>query len=142
SVIDTGGYVIASDDVYEAEIRKQVKVAIDEASVILFVVDCIDGMTGVDEDFAKELRGTEKPILIVANTSDKPERLLAASEFYLRGLGNNEVFPIPATSGSGTGELLDEIIKHFEDEGEEDPEAGIPKIAILGRPNVGKSSYL
>src|SRR5690606_19564604 len=127
---------------YEAEKRKQVKLAIDEASVILFVVDCIVGMTGLDEDFAKELRGTVKPIFIVANKADNPDRLLADSEFYSLGLGNNEVFPISATSGSGTGELLDEIIKHWEEEGEEDPEAGIPKIAILGRPNVGKSSFL
>ena len=142
SVIDTGGYVIGSDDIYEAEIRKQVKLAIEEASVILFVVDCMDGVTGLDEDFAKELRGTEKPIFIVANKADNQERLLTANEFYSLGLGSNEVYSISATSGSGTGDLLDEVIKHFTEEGLEDPEAGIPKISILGRPNVGKSSFL
>lgn len=142
SVIDTGGYVIGSDDIYEAEIRKQVKLAIEEANVILFVVDCFDGVTGLDEDFAKELRSTEKPIYIVANKADTSERLFAANEFYSLGLGNNEVFPLSAATGSGTGELLDEVIGHFEEEGTEDPDFGIPKISILGRPNVGKSSFL
>lgn len=142
SVIDTGGYVIGSDDMYEAEIRKQVKLAIEEANVILFVVDCLDGLTDLDKDFANELRGSKKPIFIVANKADSPEKSLLAAEFYALGLGENEVFPIAAVSGSGTGDLLDEVIKHFPDEGEEDPDEGIPKIAILGRPNVGKSSFL
>ncbi len=142
SVIDTGGYVTGSEDVFEAEIRKQVKLAIDEASVILFVVDCQVGLTGLDEEFANVLRGTKKPIYIVANKADQQSNLLMASEFYGLGLGDNEVFPIAAISGSGTGELLDELIKHFPDEGIEDPDAGIPKISILGRPNVGKSSFL
>lgn len=142
SVIDTGGYVIGSDDMYEAEIRKQVKLAIEEANVILFVVDCLDGLTDMDKDFANELRGSKKPIFIVANKADSPEKSLLAAEFYALGLGENEVFPIAAVSGSGTGDLLDEVIKHFPDEGEEDPDEGIPKIAILGRPNVGKSSFL
>lgn len=142
SVIDTGGYVIGSDDIYESEIRKQVKLAIEEASVILFVVDCFDGITGLDEEFAKELRGSTKPILIVANKADTAERVIAASEFYSLGLQGNEVYPISAATGSGTGELLDELIKHFEEEGLEDPDFGIPKISILGRPNVGKSSFL
>src|SRR5690606_22547359 len=92
--------------------------------------------------FAKELRGTEKPIFIVANKADNQERLLTANEFYSLGLGSNEVYSISATSGSGTGDLLDEVIKHFTEDGTEDPEAGIPKISILGRPNVGKSSFL
>ncbi|WP_373520644.1 ribosome biogenesis GTPase Der [Aquiflexum sp.] len=142
SVIDTGGYVIGSDDMYEAEIRKQVKLAIEEANVILFVVDCLDGLTDMDKDFANELRGSKKPIFIVANKADSPEKSLLAAEFYALGLGENEVYPIAAVSGSGTGDLLDEVIKHFPDEGEEDPDEGIPKIAILGRPNVGKSSFL
>ncbi|EKB48642.1 ribosome biogenesis GTPase Der [Cecembia lonarensis] len=142
SVIDTGGYVTGSDDVYEAEIRKQVKLAIDEANVILFVVDCHDGLTDLDKEFANELRGSKKPIFIVANKADSAEKALMAAEFYALGLGDNDVFPIAAVSGSGTGDILDEVIKHFPDEGEEDPEAGIPKIAILGRPNVGKSSFL
>ncbi len=142
SVIDTGGYVIGSDDVLEAEIRKQVKLAIEEANVILFVVDCLDGLTDLDKDFAAELRTSKKPIYIVANKADSPEKSMLAAEFYGLGLGDNDVFPIAAVSGSGTGDLLDEVIKHFPDEGEEDPDAGIPKIAILGRPNVGKSSFL
>lgn len=142
SVIDTGGYVTGSDDVYEAEIRKQVKLAIEEANVILFVVDCLDGLTDLDKEFANELRSTKKPIYIVANKADSPEKALLAAEFYSLGLTDHEIFPIAAVSGSGTGDLLDEVIKHFADEGEEDPDAGIPKIAILGRPNVGKSSFL
>lgn len=142
SVIDTGGYVIGSDDIYESEIRKQVKLAIEEASVILFVVDCFDGVTGLDQDFAEELRGSDKPIYVVANKADNSERLLAATEFYSLGLGANEVFPLSAATGSGTGELLDEVIKNFEEEGLEDPDSGIPKISILGRPNVGKSSFV
>ncbi|WP_304516705.1 ribosome biogenesis GTPase Der [Cecembia rubra] len=142
SVVDTGGYVTGSDDVFEAEIRKQVKLAIEEASVILFVVDCLDGLTDLDKEFANELRSTKKPIFIVANKADSPEKALLSAEFYGLGLGDNEVFPIAAVSGSGTGDLLDEVIKHFPDSGEEDPDEGIPKIAILGRPNVGKSSFL
>ena len=142
SVIDTGGYVMGSEDVFEAEIRKQVKLAIEEASVILFVVDCQVGLTGLDEEFANVLRGTKKPIFIVANKADQQNNVLMSSEFYGLGLGDNEIFPIAAISGSGTGELLDELIKHFPDEGIEDPDAGIPKISILGRPNVGKSSFL
>ena len=142
SVIDTGGYVTGSDDVFEAEIRKQVKVAIEEASVILFVVDCHDGLTDLDKEFAQELRSSKKPIFIVANKADNAEQMLAASEFYAMGLGDNPVFPVAAVSGSGTGDLLDEIIQHFPEQGEEDPDEGIPKIAILGRPNVGKSSFL
>lgn len=142
SVIDTGGYVIGSDDVFEAEIRKQVKLAIEEANVILFVVDCLDGLTDLDKDFAAELRSSKKPIFIVANKADSPEKSMLAAEFYGLGLGDNDVYPIAAVSGSGTGDLLDEVIKHFPDEGEEDPDSGIPKIAILGRPNVGKSSFL
>lgn len=142
SVIDTGGYVTGSDDVYEAEIRKQVNLALDEASVILFVVDCIDGLTDLDKEFANELRSSKKPIYLVANKADTQERMFMANEFYELGIGNEKIFPIAAVSGSGTGDLLDELITHFEDEGIENPDLGIPKIAILGRPNVGKSSFL
>ncbi len=142
SVIDTGGYVTGSEDVFEAEIRKQVKLAIEEADAILFVVDCIDGLTDLDMDFANELRGTKKPLFIVANKADNREKAMAAHEFYSLGISDFEIFPVAAASGSGTGELLDEVIKHFENDGEEDPDAGIPKISILGRPNVGKSSFL
>jgi GTP-binding protein len=142
SVIDTGGYVTGSEDLYEAEIRKQVKLAIEEADVILFVVDCHDGMTDLDEEFANELRGNKKPLYIVANKADNQEKAFMSHEFYSLGLTDLEVFPIAAASGSGTGELLDAIITHFEEDGIEDPDAGIPKISILGRPNAGKSSFL
>jgi GTP-binding protein len=142
SVIDTGGYVTGSEDLYEAEIRKQVKLAIEEADVILFVVDCHDGMTDLDEEFANELRSNKKPLYIVANKADNQEKSFMSHEFYSLGLNNLEVFPIAAASGSGTGELLDSLITHFEEDGLEDPDAGIPKISILGRPNAGKSSFL
>ena len=142
SVIDTGGYVTGSDDVFEAEIRKQVTLALEEASVVLFVVDCHDGLTDLDKEFANVLRTSKKPVYIVANKADNQSQVLMSSEFYALGLGDNEVFPIAAISGSGTGELLDAVISNFPDEGIEDPDAGIPKISILGRPNVGKSSFL
>jgi GTPase len=142
SVIDTGGYVTGSDDVFEAEIRKQVTLALEEASVVLFVVDCHDGLTDLDKEFANVLRTSKKPIYIVANKADNQSQVLMSTEFYALGLGENEVFPIAAISGSGTGELLDAVVSNFPDEGIEDPDAGIPKISILGRPNVGKSSFL
>ena len=142
SVIDTGGYVTGSEDLYEAEIRKQVKLAIEEADVILFIVDCHDGMTELDEEFANELRGNKKPLFVVANKADNQEKSFMSHEFYSLGLTDLEIFPVAAASGSGTGELLDAIISHFKDDGEEDPDAGIPKISILGRPNAGKSSFL
>ncbi|REG92139.1 ribosome biogenesis GTPase Der [Algoriphagus antarcticus] len=142
SVIDTGGYVTGSTDMYEAEIRKQVKLAIEEADVILFIVDCHTGLTDLDSEFAKELRSSKKPIYVVANKADNQEKSFAAHEFYALGVSDFEVYPIASASGSGTGELLDEVITHFEEEGDEDPDANTPKISILGRPNVGKSSFL
>lgn len=141
TVIDTGGYVTGSQDKFESEIRKQVKLAIDEASAVIFMVDCKDGLTGFDKEFANVLRTSKKPIFLTANKADTPEKTMLASEFYALGL-EGEVFPVSAENGSGTGELLDEIVKVFPSEGLEDPDAGIPKIAILGRPNVGKSSFL
>lgn len=140
TVIDTGGYVTGSEDKFESQIRKQVKLAIDEASAVIFMVDSKDGVTGFDKDFANVLRTSKKPIFIAANKSDTPDKAVFASEFYELGLG--EVYPISAENGGGTGELLDELIKTFPSEGVEDPDAGIPKITILGRPNVGKSSFL
>ena len=142
SVIDTGGYVTGSEDLYEAEIRKQVKLAIEEADVVLFVVDCHDGMTDLDEEFANELRSNKKPLYVVANKADNQEKAFMAHEFYSLGLTDLEIFPIAAASGSGTGELLDAIITHFEEDGIEDPDADIHKISILGRHNAGKSSFL
>lgn len=140
TVIDTGGYVHGSDDVFEGAIRDQVVEAMNEASVILFMADCHDGLTDLDKDFAKVVRGLKKPILTVANKADTAEWSYQSAEFY--GLGLGEVFPISSASGSGTGELLDEVVKHFEDDGRENPEDGIPRIAILGRPNAGKSSFV
>lgn len=141
TVIDTGGYVTGSQDKFESEIRKQVKLAIDEASAVIFVVDCKDGLTGFDKDFANVLRTSKKPIFLAANKADTPEKSMLAAEFYELGL-EGEVFPISAENGGGTGELLDAVVKIFPSEGLEDPDAGIPKVAILGRPNVGKSSFL
>jgi len=141
TVIDTGGYVHGSDDIFESEINKQVELAIQEADVILFMVDVDAGLTGLDEEFANILRRSDKPILIVANKADTTARAQQMNEFYTLGIGE-EIYPISSQSGSGTGELLDEVVRHFEDEGIEDPDAGIPKIAVLGRPNVGKSSFI
>ncbi len=140
TVIDTGGYVTGSDDKFEGAIRKQVEIALEEASVIIFMVDCFDGMTGLDKDFAKIVRTTKTPVYIAANKADNTERAFMIGEFYSLGLG--EVFAISSANGSGTGEILDEVVKHFPDEGEENPNEGIPRIAILGRPNVGKSSFI
>lgn len=140
TVIDTGGYVTGSEDKFESEIRKQVKLAIDEASAIIFMVDCRDGLTGFDKEFANVLRTSKKPIFVAANKADTPDKAIYAAEFYELSVG--EVYPISSENGGGTGELLDEVVKTFPTEGVEDPNAGIPKIAIVGRPNVGKSSLL
>jgi GTP-binding protein len=141
TVIDTGGYATGSEDKFELEIRKQVKLAIDEASAVIFMVDCRDGLTGFDKDFANVLRTSKKPIFVAANKADTPDKTMLANEFYELGL-EGEIYPISAENGSGTGELLDDLIKLFPSEGVEDPDAGIPRIAIVGRPNVGKSSLL
>ncbi len=140
TVIDTGGYVTGSDDKYESQIRDQVQLAMDEATAVIFMVDCRDGLTGYDKEFANIIRRSKKPVFIVANKADTPDKSSLASEFY--GLGMGEVYPVSAENGGGTGELLDDLVKVFEVEDAEDPNAGIPKIAILGRPNVGKSSFL
>lgn len=140
TVIDTGGYVTGSEDKFESEIRKQVEIAVEEASAIIFMVDCRDGLTGFDKDFANVVRKFKKPVFVAANKADTPDKTILASEFYALKLG--EVYPISAENGGGTGELLDDLVKLFPDPGVEDPTAGIPKIAILGRPNVGKSSLL
>ena len=140
TAIDTGGYVTGSEDKFEGEIRKQVQVAIEEASVIIFMVDCFEGLHGLDQDFANVLRTTKKPVYIAANKADTTERSFMIGEFY--GLGIGEVFAISAANGSGSGELLDAVVSHFETEGDENPDEGVPRIAILGRPNAGKSSFL
>jgi GTP-binding protein len=140
TVIDTGGYVHGSEDVFETAIRNQVMQALKEAAVIVFMADCGDGLTDLDKDFANVVRKIDKPMVIVANKADTHEKAQNAVEFYELGLG--EVFPISSANGSGTGELLDEIVTHFEDDGSGNPEDELPKIAIMGRPNVGKSSFV
>ena len=140
TVIDTGGYVVGSEDVFEESIREQVEIAIQESTVLLFVVDTQTGITGLDEDFANVLRRSKKPVYIVANKAESSDRAQGAAEFY--GLGLGDPYAISSMTGTGTGDLLDEVVKHFQGPGVEDPDAGVPKIAILGRPNVGKSSFL
>jgi len=141
TVIDTGGYVTGSEDTFEKAIQDQVHMAISEASVILFMVDCFDGLMGLDQDFAQVLRGVKKPVIIVANKADNTERSFMTGEFYSLGL-SDEIFPVSSANGSGTGDLLDAVVSKFQEIGIEDPEKGVPKLAILGRPNVGKSSFL
>jgi GTP-binding protein len=141
SVIDTGGYVKGSDDIFEGEIRKQVEIAIEEAAVIVFVVDVMTGIVDLDETVAKLLRKSGKPVFIVANKVDNTARVGMSSEFWSLGLG--EVFDVSAANGSGTGELLDEIVKEFDSEDESSlADEGLPRIAIVGKPNVGKSSLV
>lgn len=138
SLIDTGGYIKGSDDVFEGEIRKQVKIAIDESAALLFVVDVNDGVTEFDNEVASLIRKSKKPVIVCANKSDNHEKGAYAAEFYKFGLG--EVYPISAISGSGTGDFLDKLIEVLPKNFEEEVEINIPKIAIVGRPNVGKSS--
>ena len=140
TTIDTGGYVSGSDDIFEGAIREQVKLALGEASCIIFMVDCKDGLTGLDKDFAKIVRQVGKPVFIAANKADTTEMSFMAGEFY--SLGFDEVFPISSSNGSGTGDLLDAVVNTFESKDAENPDEGIPRIAILGRPNAGKSSFL
>lgn len=140
TVIDTGGYVVGSDDVFEEAIRNQVLLAVEESAVVLFMVDITAGVTELDKDFADVLRRSKKPIYLIANKADTPNKSNYAGEFYALGLG--EVYPLSAANGSGTGELLDMVVSHFQHEGVEDPEEGVPRIAVLGRPNVGKSSFI
>ncbi|UOQ54559.1 ribosome biogenesis GTPase Der [Hymenobacter cellulosivorans] len=144
TVIDTGGYVHGSDDVFEESIRRQVKLAIDEADVVLFMVDVDAGMHGLDEEFANVLRRYQgkKPIYLVGNKADTNARAHAAGEFYALGVGDGDIFTISSQSGSGTGDLLDAVVSHFEDPWEEVQDEGLPKIAVVGRPNVGKSSLV
>ena len=139
SVIDTGGYVTGSDDIFEEEIRKQVALAIDEADVIIFMVDVFAGLTDLDSEVANYLRQSKKPVFLVANKSDNHERAYMASEFYALGLG--EVYPISAVNGSGTGDLLDAMVNKFPEPVEEE-EIDLPRISVVGRPNAGKSSLV
>jgi GTP-binding protein len=138
TVIDTGGYVANSADIFEAAIREQVEIAIEEASVILFMVDVTTGITDLDDEIATLLRRSKKPVFVVVNKLDNNALLSDATEFYSLGLG--EIYSISSMTGSGTGELLDEVVTHFDDEVLEDNTR--PKYAIVGRPNVGKSSII
>ncbi|PHS10954.1 MAG: ribosome biogenesis GTPase Der [Kordia sp.] len=139
SVIDTGGYVVGSDDIFEAEIDKQVELAIDEADAIIFMVDVESGITGMDEEVANLLRRANKPVLLAVNKVDAANRLNDAAEFY--GLGLGEFYPLASISGSGTGELLDALVKILP-EIEEEEESDLPRFAVVGRPNAGKSSFI
>lgn len=139
SVIDTGGYVENSEDIFEEEINKQVLLAIEEAAVILFMVDVTTGIHDLDTSVASLLRKFDKKVIVVVNKVDNNERLIDATEFYSLGLG--DYFPLSSVNGSGTGDLLDEVVKNLpKDEQEMFPE--LPRIAIVGRPNVGKSSLV
>lgn len=139
SVVDTGGYTTNSEDVFEAAIREQVQIAINEADVILFMVEAATGVTDYDAEIADVLRRAKKPVILAVNKVDSGEKMYDAYQFYSMGLG--ELFSISAANGSGTGDLLDAIVKVLpEDVQTEDPYAGLPRIAIVGKPNVGKSS--
>jgi len=139
SVIDTGGYVLGSDDIFEEEIGKQVNLAIDESDVIVFLTDGREGITPMDQDVAMLLRKSGKPIVLAVNKIDSPSNYFDYGEFYKLGLG--EPIPVSSNSGSGTGELLDEVVKFFSSKTLPE-EIELPKIAIVGRPNVGKSSIV
>jgi GTP-binding protein len=139
NVIDTGGFVAHSDDIFEREIRKQVHIAIEEANAIIFMCDVTTGITNLDQEMADLLRRSPKPVYLVINKVDNHARLMEASEFY--GLGFKKIFFISSISGTGSGELLDEICAAIPEENPEE-ENGLPKFAIIGQPNVGKSSLL
>lgn len=139
SVIDTGGYVVGSDDIFEKEIRRQVDLAVDESDVIIFMVDGREGLTSLDEEVATMLRKCHKPFYLAVNKIDTSANYFDYAEFY--ALGTDMVFPISAISGSGTGELLDQIVTHFSKE-EEEEHIDLPRITIVGKPNVGKSSII
>ncbi|SED17231.1 GTP-binding protein [Tenacibaculum sp. MAR_2009_124] len=140
SVIDTGGYVVGSDDIFEEEIRKQVQLAIDEADIILFVVDVEQGITPMDDAVAKILRRVKKPILMAVNKVDNAMRDADAVEFYNLGLG--DYYTISSVNGSGTGELLDAIVDEMPEPDEEEVDNELPRFAVVGRPNAGKSSLI
>jgi GTP-binding protein len=140
SVIDTGGYVTNSDDIFEGEIRKQVKLAVDEADVILFLTDVTGGVTDLDDDVAELLRKSRKPVVVGVNKVDNVDRQYLTGEFYSLGLG--EIYAISAVNGSGTGDLLDAIVAKFDRNKPVEEERNLPNIAVVGRPNAGKSSFI
>jgi len=138
SLIDTGGYVVGSDDIFELEIDKQVELAIDESDVIIFMVDVETGITSMDKDIADMLRKVQKPVYLVVNKVDNSSRVNDASEFFQ--LGIDKYYPIASINGFGTGDLLDAIVEHFSDQ--VDLSDNLPKFAVVGRPNAGKSSFI
>lgn len=140
SVVDTGGWVVKSDDIFEEEIRKQVIIATEEADVVLFLVDVTTGLTDWDEDVASILRRANLPVIVVVNKVDNNNQQYAAAEFYKLGLG--DPICISSASGSGTGDLLDLVLTKFKNDGGELLEDGIPRFAVVGRPNAGKSSII
>ncbi len=139
SVVDTGGMVVGSDDIYEDEINKQVSLAIEESDAIALMLDVMEGLTSLDEDIACMLRKINKPVFLLVNKVDTHERIAAAAEFY--SLGFERVFTISSVNGAGTGEFLDELVKFFSAE-EKQEEPDLPRIAVVGRPNAGKSSLI
>ena len=141
SVIDTGGYIVGSDDIFEGEIRKQVQLAIEESDIIVFVVDVEDGITPMDSEVAKILRKVKKPIFIAVNKVDNAMRVADAVEFYNLGLGDYHT--ISSINGSGTGDILEAIVAKFPEAEEVDIEKEeLPRFAVVGRPNAGKSSFI
>ena len=140
SVVDTGGWVAGSDDVFESEINKQVSIAVEEADVILFVVDVQEGINELDKEVAQVLRRSDRPIVIVANKADNFEIGMQSAEFYALGLG--EPYPVSAINGSGTGDLLDRVVSLFKTKPNEDTDKELPRFAVIGRPNAGKSSLV
>ncbi len=140
SVVDTGGYVVNSDDIFEEEIRKHAKLAIEESDVVIFLVDVLSGITDLDNEIAKILRKSKKEIILVVNKVDNTERQYDANVFY--GLGLGDIYAISSINGSGTGELLDKVLEMFPKQQDEEDDENIPKFAIVGRPNVGKSSLV
>ena len=141
SVIDTGGYVVNSDDIFEEEIRKQAMLAIEEADVIIFAVDVEGGITDLDQAIANILRRVKKPVFLTVNKVDNNQRILEASEFYGLGLGE-ELYSVSAINGSGTGDLLDAVVKALPKKEAVEEQEDIPNFAVVGRPNVGKSSFV
>ncbi|GAB1251162.1 ribosome biogenesis GTPase Der [Porphyromonas miyakawae] len=140
SVVDTGGWVAGSDDVFESEINKQAIIAVEEADVILFVVDVQDGINELDKEVSNVLRRSDRPILVVANKADNFEIGMQSAEFYALGLG--DPYPVSAINGSGTGDLLDKVVSLFKPKERETTEKDLPHFAVIGRPNAGKSSLI
>jgi GTP-binding protein len=140
SIVDTGGWVVNSEDVFEEEINKQVGVAIEEADLLLFVVDVVTGTTDLDDEVAKILRRTKKPVIIVANKADSFSQHPAAAEFYSFGLG--DPYCVSAINGSSSGDLLDRIVELLPEIKPDDHDESLPRIAVVGRPNAGKSSLI